>query len=143
MPSTALHIAGGRATWVCDPCGPEAGTNGTWLEWSEGAAPAIRIPFEQLRWSADVLGGGDRPGWARSLPTVVQLYDDAGSWIFHETRLEPLHDLPGRPYGHWSIRRWACQWVVDYHRHVATPGVSLPLLAALTAVLGCGPTAIR
>jgi hypothetical protein len=140
MQTTPLHIAGGLATWVSDP---GAAGDATWLEWSRDGAPTTCVPLAQLRWSTDVLAGADRPGWARTLPTIVQLYDEARSWIFHETRLEPLHDLPGRPNGRWSVHRWASQWVVDYHFHVATPGVSLPLLVALSAVLGSGPSAIR
>ncbi len=138
MRTSPLDIAGGRARWTTF-----AGDRGTWLEWTYGSAPPAHVPFAHLRWSADVLAGDGRPGWAQTLPTVVQLYDDAESWIFHATRLEPLHDLPCEPNGRWSVYRWAREWIVDFHRDVACHGASMPLVVALTAVLGSRPTAIR
>jgi hypothetical protein len=138
MRTTPIDIAGGRAQWVADPAG-----SGTWLEWSHGLDSPSRVPFAQLRWSADLLAGEGRPGWADALPTVVEWYDHAESWIFHASRLEPMHDLPCRTAGRWSVYRWAGQWLVDYHRQVASPGEAMPLLVALTAVLGRFPTAIR
>jgi hypothetical protein len=138
MRTSPLDIAGGSARWISP-----ADDDRTWLEWTHaGAAPAL-VPFAQLRWSADLLAGADGPRWARSLPTVVQRYDRDESWIFHATRLETLHDLPCEPGGRWSVYRWEGEWVVDYHRQVACPGATLPLLVALTAVEGRGPTAIR
>jgi hypothetical protein len=138
MLTAPLDIAGGRARWIA----PTADA-GTWLEWTQAARPPARVPFAHLRWSTDVLAGADGPSWAKQLPTVVQLYDDADSWIFHPTRLEPMYDLPCRPGGRWSVYRWAREWVVEYHPQVASPGAAMPLIVALTAVLGCGPSAIR
>ena len=137
MLTTPLNIAGGRAKWVS-----HSAEHGTWLEWTHAGAEPTHVCFERLRWSADVLAGAG-PGWARSLPTVVQLYDDERSWIFHASRLAPLHDLPCRPDGRWSVYRWGGEWVVEYHPDVAGQGTAMPLLVALTAVLGSGPTAIR
>ena len=138
MRTAPLDISGGTATWIS----PSDGA-GTWLEWSPVGAPPARIPFAQLRWSADLLAGSDGPTWARAVPTVVQRYDEERSWIFHATRLEPLHDLPCEPGGRWSVYRWKRQWMVDYHQDVACPGATMPLIVALTAVEGHGPTAIR
>jgi hypothetical protein len=138
MRTQALDIAGGRARWTT-----HGGDGATWLEWTHDGAPPAHIPFGHLRWSVDVLAGGDGPLWARSLPTIVERYDDAESWIFHASRLEPLHDLPCPTTGRWSVYRWAGQWMLDFHQQVACTGVSLPLLAALIAVLGCWPAAIR
>jgi len=138
MRTSALDIAGGHARWVSHPA-----DGGTWLEWSRGSEPPALVPFAHLRYSADLLAGADGPRWARELPTVVEWYDHASSWIFHATRLQPMHDLPCLPYGRWSVYRWDGQWVVDFHHQVASHGASMPLLVALTAVNGCGPTAIR
>jgi hypothetical protein len=138
MRTSPIDISGGRAQWVTDPAG-----SGTWLEWSQDAASSSRVPFDQLRWSADLLAGEGGPTWASVLPKVVEWYDHEESWIFHASRLEPMHDLPCRAAGRWSVYRWAGQWLVDYHRQVASPGAAMPLLVALTAVLGRFPTAIR
>jgi hypothetical protein len=138
MRTSPLDIAGGRARWISP-----AGDDGTWLEWTHGAEAPSRVSFAQLRWSADLLAGAEGPTWARSLPTVVQRYDHDESWIFHATRLETLHDLPCEPGGRWSVYRWRGEWFVDFHQQVACPGATMPLLVALTAVQGCGPTAIR
>ena len=138
MRTSPLDIAGGRATWVSPSM-----ESGTWLEWAHDGEPPSRVPFAQLRWSADLLAGGEGPIWARELPKVIQWYDHEESWIFHATRLAPLHDLPCEPSGRWSVYRWDGEWVVDYHHQVASHGASMPLIVALTAVLGCGPTAIR
>lgn len=131
-------MAGGTATWVSP-----AEAAGTWLEWSHAGAPPARVPFAQLRWSTDLLAGAEGPTWARALPTVVQRYDRECSWIFHATRLAPLHDLPCEPGGRWSVYRWQGAWMVDYHQDVACPGATIPLIVALSAVEGCAPTAIR
>jgi hypothetical protein len=134
--TSALDNAGGRARWTS-----HHGDGGTWLEWTHDDAPPSHIPFGYLRWSVDLLAGGDGPLWARALPTIVERDEDE-SWIFHASRLRPLHDLPCRAEGRWSIYRWAGEWMLDYHQQVACTGVSLPLLAALTAVLGRRPAAI-
>ena len=138
MRTSPLDIAGGSARWISP-----TDDRGTWLEWTHMGGEPARVPFAQLRWSADLLAGSEGPIWARELPTVIQWYDDEESWIFHATRLSTLHDLQCEPGGRWSVYRWEGEWVVDYHRQVACPGASMPLLVALTAVQGCGPTAIR
>jgi hypothetical protein len=138
MQTTPLDIAGGNARWVTD-----AATGCTSLQWTHPGADPACVPYARLRWSADVLAGDAGAGWARSLPTVVQRYDDERSWIFHASRLQPLHDLPGRPDGRWSVYRWAGEWVVEFHADVAGHGAAMPLIVALTATLGSGPSAIR
>ena len=138
MRTSPLDIAGGRAAWVSD-----AGEGVTYLEWRHGSAPPARVPFSDLRWSADLLAGAGGPGWAAALPHVVDWSDRTESWIFHASRLRPLHELQSPGHGRWSVYRWAGEWMVDYHDQIASRGACMPLLVALTAVLGCFPTAIR
>jgi hypothetical protein len=71
MRTSPLDIAGGRATWVSPSM-----ESGTWLEWAHDGEPPSRVPFAQLRWSADLLAGSEGPIWAREIPTVIQWYDD-------------------------------------------------------------------
>jgi hypothetical protein len=138
MRTSPLDLAGSRAAWVSD-----AAEGGTCLEWRHGSAPPARVPFSELRWSADLLAGSGGPGWAAVLPQVVDWSERTESWVFHASRLKPMHDLHLREQGRWSVYRWAGDWVIDFHRTVGSRGVTMPLLVALTAVLGCFPSAIR